>query len=298
MFTRVVLATDFSASSEKSYAVGQALAAAFGTKLFVLHVVQPPRWSSYADPFGELELGEEVAARVTDALEAVQQRFRKAGIEIVARHRVGDARIEIVHFARLVNAHAILIASHGHGGLYERLLGGTTDRVVRRSGCPVLVASGHMPDDAAFGFRRVLFPTDLSAPSLPHVEALAAALAPRLAELHLLHVVQPQAFAPVFPGELAVTMSAASMEQERQLAEQRLADVARRLQESHPELHITSAMRVGASLTATIIAYRTEHDLELIAVPASRQSAEDPHYLGRTTESLLSKARVPVLVLK
>jgi hypothetical protein len=56
MFSRVVLATDFSAHSEKSYAVGHALAKRFGSKLFVLHVVETSHWTTYSEPLAELGL--------------------------------------------------------------------------------------------------------------------------------------------------------------------------------------------------------------------------------------------------
>jgi nucleotide-binding universal stress UspA family protein len=209
MFSRVVLATDFSAHSEKSYAVGHALAKRFGSKLFVLHVVETSHWTTYSEPLAELGLEHEVpvAVRLAEALEAVRQRFAADGIDVVVRHGVGDPRVQIVRFAREVGAQTILIASHGHGGLYERLLGGTADRIVRRSELPVLVASGHMPADAVLGFDRVLFPTDLSAANVRHAEALVEALGPPLAELHLVHVVQPHVVLPVLPGGTPVAMT-------------------------------------------------------------------------------------------
>jgi nucleotide-binding universal stress UspA family protein len=298
MFSRVVLATDFSEHSVKSYAVGQALAKRFDSKLFVLHVVQTSHWTTYAQPLAELDLEHEVAVHVAEALESVRQRFAAEGIDAVVRHRLGDPRLQIVQFAREVSAHAILIASHGHGGLYERLLGGTTDRVVRRSGVPVLVASGHMPADAAFGFDRVLFPTDLSAESVHHAEALVEGLGPRLLELHLLHVVQPQVFLPVFPGAMPVAMSTEGLDQANRLADKRLEAARARLARSRADLRVVAEMQFGGSVPAAIIDYRAKNDLKLIAVPASRQSAQDPHYLGRTAEALLTKAHVPVLVLK
>ncbi len=298
MFSRIVLATDFSPSSDKAYAVALELARHYNTKVFALHVVQPPRWSTYADALAELDLEHEVAGKVLDALGAVVQRFSREGVEIVARHRVGDARVAIVQFAREVSAHAILMASHGHGGLYERVLGGTTDRVVRRSGCPVLVASGHMPVEGPFGFDRVLFPSDLTPASMRHAESLAAALVPALRELHLLHVTPLPTSQPVFPGELPLAVSGPVLENVVQAAELRLAGMREHLAKSHPGLDVRTAVRVAVAPTSMIMDYRRETGLGLIAVPASGQSAEDPHYLGRTAEALLGKARVPVLVLK
>jgi len=298
MFSRIVLATDFSPSSDRAYAVALELATHYKTKVFVLHVVHPPRWSTYADPLAELDIENEVAGKVMDALGTVVQRFSRAGVEVVARHRVGDARVVIVQFAREVSAHAILLASHGHGGLYERVLGGTTDRVVRRAGCPVLVASGHMSAEGPFGFDRVLFPTDLSPASMRHAESLTEALAPALKELHLLHVAPLPTSQPVFPGELPVAVSGPTLEKMVEVAEVRLAAMREHLAKNHPGLILNTAVRLAAMPTATIMDYRSEAGLGLIAIPASGQSAEDPHYLGRTAEALLGKARVPVLVLK
>jgi nucleotide-binding universal stress UspA family protein len=47
--------------------------------------------------------------------------------------------LEIVRLAKERGADLIVMATHGHGFFTHAFLGSTTDRVLRRASCPVLV---------------------------------------------------------------------------------------------------------------------------------------------------------------
>ncbi len=53
--------------------------------------------------------------------------------------RDGKPYAEIIRAAKDTNADLIVMASHGRGRLAELLLGSTTDRVVQKAPCAVLV---------------------------------------------------------------------------------------------------------------------------------------------------------------
>jgi nucleotide-binding universal stress UspA family protein len=71
-----------------------------------------------------------------DALEA---------LEVVAFERIethvieGDAGPGLCEFAANVNATAVIVGSHGRGGIWRALLGSTSDYVVRNAPCSVVV---------------------------------------------------------------------------------------------------------------------------------------------------------------
>ena len=53
--------------------------------------------------------------------------------------KFGKAYREIVDVAKENGVDLIIISTHGYTGLSRALLGSTTEQVVRRAGCPVLV---------------------------------------------------------------------------------------------------------------------------------------------------------------
>jgi nucleotide-binding universal stress UspA family protein len=65
---------------------------------------------------------------------AVQKKLR---IQFLVRD--GKPFVEIIRAAQEIKADLIVMASHGHSRLAEILLGSTTDRVVQRAPCSVLV---------------------------------------------------------------------------------------------------------------------------------------------------------------
>jgi len=57
----------------------------------------------------------------------------------VTRVVAGKPFVEIVKYARAIDATMIVMSTHGRTGLSHALLGSTTETVVRKSPCPVLV---------------------------------------------------------------------------------------------------------------------------------------------------------------
>ena len=54
----------------------------------------------------------------------------------------GDAAIALCELAESVGAAAIVVGTHGRGGLKRALLGSVSDHVVRNATCPVIVGRG------------------------------------------------------------------------------------------------------------------------------------------------------------
>ncbi len=72
------------------------------------------------------------------ALEDWVARARAEGLSARAALRTGVAHQEIVALATDERADAIVIGTHGRGGIDRALLGSVADRVIRLAPCPVL----------------------------------------------------------------------------------------------------------------------------------------------------------------
>jgi nucleotide-binding universal stress UspA family protein len=68
-----------------------------------------------------------------------KRRLEQAGVKTRALQIQGVTVEKILREAKRWKADLIVIGSHGHGKLYKLLLGSTSEAVVRRAACPVLI---------------------------------------------------------------------------------------------------------------------------------------------------------------
>ena len=132
---------DFSAVTDEVIDTAVTFARAFEGKVHLLHVVQPPVVTSeFALPVEVLQ--EAVTAGEKSAkgkLEAHVALFRKAGLPCEARVAHGPPVALIREEAARVQADYIVMGSHGHGKLYDFLVGSTASGVIKKAKCGVII---------------------------------------------------------------------------------------------------------------------------------------------------------------
>jgi len=138
--SRMVVPTDFSASSEAALEYAKMLAERFGASLHLLHVIEQPVIAGGLDIYAtELQRMHEAAqseaeARLARYLTAAERERLSASTEIADGH---TART-IVEVARRRGADLIVMGTHGRSGVAHLLLGSVAEKVVRMASCPVL----------------------------------------------------------------------------------------------------------------------------------------------------------------
>ena len=143
---RILVPTDFSESSGNALTYAVAFAEKFGAEIRLLHVVQdlalfiPEAVLVGPAPAPPVE---QFAAAARAALEHAISDLRRPGLTVHPEVVEGTPYEEIVRFAREREVDLIVIGSHGRSGLAHILLGGVTDKVVRRAPCPVLTVRPH-----------------------------------------------------------------------------------------------------------------------------------------------------------
>ena len=146
--TRIVLPTDFSKHSRVSARYAIALAKAVGAQLDVVHVVDQAIHPSFYAIGREslLQLDPELEGRIRKATDDfVSELGAQIDYNLVIRE--GRPAEEIAKLAGSSPDTLVVIASHGAGGLERLMLGSTTDRVLRKSPCPILIVK---PGDREF----------------------------------------------------------------------------------------------------------------------------------------------------
>jgi len=137
----ILTPVDFSGITDSVVDQATSLARAFGGRVVLLHVLQPPVITSEYGPFmeniGEIVLvGEKAVAK---QLARLQEQLTKDGVAAETLQFTGTPVPNILKQAEKVAADYIVMGSHGHTAFYDLLVGSTTHGVLLRSPCPVII---------------------------------------------------------------------------------------------------------------------------------------------------------------
>lgn len=113
----------------------------FSGKVILVHIVQPPVVTSEfalpAEVLQEAMAAGDKAGR--EKLESIRQKFESLGIAAEAKVLQGPPSSLIVDEARRSGADFIIMGSHGHGKLYDLLVGSTASGVMKKAKCGVII---------------------------------------------------------------------------------------------------------------------------------------------------------------
>jgi nucleotide-binding universal stress UspA family protein len=287
MFDRILIAVDGSDCSRRAAAFGLGLADAYGATVEVVHAVEP-------SAFDDRELREQRREHGEEYLAAAADLADEAGVEGERTLLEGRAPKAIVRRAGASGADLVVLGRRGRGGLGERLLGSTAERVLRGAAVPVLVVPRAEPIAATGGpFERVLAPTDGSEASeraAPYAADVARAYG---ATLHVVNVVDVQGAAGAFG---AGGVSSEFVEWLEAQGEEHVASYLELVREAAPELDASSTVVRGSPHLA-LEEYAVANDVDLIVLASTGESSLAGHLLGSTADRLLRVVDVPLLVV-
>lgn len=136
----IVVPVDLSAASRQVCKVACDLARRTKSALHLVHVVPPPFVVS--DMYGlEGAYIQEAVAAATESgkqhLKTLARTCAQRGLRVRTSQGFGNPASTILRHAR--SAAFVVIGSHGHGAMFDLLLGSTTQGVLKRARCPVMV---------------------------------------------------------------------------------------------------------------------------------------------------------------
>jgi nucleotide-binding universal stress UspA family protein len=170
-FTNILVPLDGSQLADKVLECAIPFALRDKAKLHVLRVTGGPD----AQRDGLAREAEEKLA--VSHLKLVEERVRKAGVNVSVHVAHGDPVEEIVQLATRLKVDLIAMSSHGRSGVRRWIRGSVAETVLREASSPVLLLSPHseLPKSTPH-FSRILVPlagSERSAAVLPWVIALA-----------------------------------------------------------------------------------------------------------------------------
>ncbi len=197
----VLVATDFSPTSEKALHYALAIATRYQSKIHLVHVIDSIAVEASApEPIRLLapEMVTEFSA-YQQIHDAAQQQLKKQAEELAGvRHQVyltnGAAHEVVETLVRENHIDLVVIGTHGAKRLEKLVAGSIAEEIFRTATCPVLTVGPNAPGiDVVTGLKCILFPTDLASDesnALAHAMSLAQRHQARLLLLHVMTGVQ------------------------------------------------------------------------------------------------------------
>jgi nucleotide-binding universal stress UspA family protein len=137
MFTKILAANDGSPGGRKALAEAIDLAREISAELHMVTVEELPRFPASIDEIAEEK--DEADHRFSPVMDWARAQAEAAGITIQLHLVPGHAVEAIVALIREHRFDLLVVGFMGHSALYERIIGGTAERLVRLAPCVVLV---------------------------------------------------------------------------------------------------------------------------------------------------------------
>jgi nucleotide-binding universal stress UspA family protein len=130
---RILVGTDFSASSDKALGLAADMARCLDAEVVLLHVNEHAETAPL--PVAALERRDRARIELARSRRVLED----GNVRVKALLRPGDPAREILRVAGSQGAHVIVIGTHGATSTATLLLGSVADRVVRYAAIPVVV---------------------------------------------------------------------------------------------------------------------------------------------------------------
>ena len=141
----ILVPVDFSDTTAPVLAEAQVLAKALGGDLVLLKVAEPePDFVGFEPGPATVRVAVAHDYRAEHVrLDELKAQASAGGLAVTALHVQGPIVEKILDQATERGARMIVMGSHGHGALYELLVGSITQGVLKGAKCPVVVVPAH-----------------------------------------------------------------------------------------------------------------------------------------------------------
>lgn len=297
-YSKVLVATDFSAPAEAAVRLGTWAAERAHARLTLVHVLADVRRAIHDASqvarrelaFGDIEKFEHEIRRQSDAkLQAIC-----AGLPYPSNCQtlLGEPFVEIIHAVLKEQVDLVVSGTQGRSGWKKFLLGSTASRLVRQCPATVWVVKGQQGDPP----RRILAATDFSPASQLAVEAAAWLATQAGAELHVLHVVDRGGLTPEPWEAVPDTANPATLLRKvRAAARDRLDEVMAGI--APGPSRVVSHLASGTPWQEINKTARKQL-VELVAMSTTGRSGIPGMLIGNTAEKVLATCDANILTVK
>ena len=288
----VLIATDFSAASDKALRHSLALARFYGSRFCLAHVVSS-LGLTMAGP-GAIAACEEAASReATDLEDSLIRTGALTGSQHKFIVRKGELWPELREIIQQESADLLVVGTHGRHGMAKLFWGSIAEQIFRPASCPVLTFGPHADDLPWFGtsstHRTFLFATDFGPASLHGLPQAIAAANHFGAKLGFLSII-PAISTDEDPRNWHEDPRMRTLERLSQLADNAGLDL-------RPELYVE--FETGRSVSKKILetADKLHADLIIMGLHDSAYAGVISHLDLATTYDVVCQVSSPVLTV-
>lgn len=287
----ILCPVDFSEFSARAFEYAQSLAEHYHAALIVGHVVQPLAISylpyGYAGSYSSLELN--LRGEAEKQLQEFVKTHARNGIKPTSIVLEGGIVEGILRLADERSVDLIVMGTHGRRGLDHAAFGSVTERVLRRSRCPVLAVrkpvhefvTGSEKDHDPVHLRKILLCTDFSEYANRALDYALSLMTEYHAELTLLHVLES-------------LPASADLEQATVAVRQQLEGLVPAGIED--QCKIVPSVRWGKPYLE-IVQFCLEAETDLVILGVRGRNAVDLALFGSTTHRVIQLGPCPVLTV-
>lgn len=158
---KIIIATDFSETSESALAYATFLAKHFDAELLLIHTYFPvvPLDANLAyDTIAPTTIQEEMIKSFEQQLHDLETSLKAKHIKVSAEVIVGSVSSSIATFAKEKKADLIIVGKTPDPSFFDRLAGSTATNLIGNTSVPVLIvpANNHKPS-----FKNIVYGTEL-----------------------------------------------------------------------------------------------------------------------------------------
>lgn len=285
MFETILVPVDGSDRAKHAAKFGRELAQCYDARIEVLHVFKEGRRRDETGERDPKERGREILDEIAELASGV-------GVVVDTHLAEGQPHKSIPDHVDKNDVDLVVMGRRVRSGLGERLIGTSTDRVLRRTSTPVLTVpggNGQHPTD--INYENILITTDGSENAeraAPYGVSIARHVA---GSLHLLNVVDVQAEAGAFNAGGVTDEFIEQLESDGRKATEKLAR-----QIDNADITVQSSV-VRGTLHEAIGEYVAENGIDLVVIASENKSKLISQSLRSITDRVLRTVNVPVLVV-
>jgi nucleotide-binding universal stress UspA family protein len=297
LFKNILLATDFSQTSDNALAYAAAIAHLHDGKLFLAHAIPPEARTSIPLDSLPWSLDRDLQEAEVNMRQLPRGKLLEhiAHEEVIERGRTSEVILDLIARNKI---DLLVLGTHGRGGLKKLLLGSVAEELFRLAACPVLtVGPGALPGTAEPEIRRILFATDFSPASLSALRYATSIARASKARLALLHIVPVVPYSEL-PPEWYVASDVIESQEETRLAALEQLKKLIPPEESLPHGADFLAMLGFVPEGIVETAGKIKADVIVMGVNASSAARAAAHLYWSTAHDVVCEAMCPVLTIR
>lgn len=146
-YENILVPTDFSDGAAIALNHAKEFAKPMKANIHLLHVVQSMVYPTGIEVAHDslVNLEKEIHSTAEKKLKEISEELAADGISSTYSISAGKPSDQIIGYSSKKDCDLVVIATHGAGGIEHFLFGSTTEKVIRKVECPILVA--HYPKD-------------------------------------------------------------------------------------------------------------------------------------------------------